>query len=456
MTRQPLVWQDLSLSRLHDHTQTHHTRYDSSGQVIGSTRRPLPDSTQHPQETGIHAPPTGFEPAIPVSERSQTHPLDRVATGIGSFLVQVSKMKILCIKTAVLLTTSVTYSRFNRTVWLSDTMYRTRDDRTDGVWGVELPLITSFEQHLIMCSPGVKHVRELEVIPTHTQEMYGRRTCRTAGFRFQSPPCISRIRDPSHIRTISRVWPSVPIILHVYPRMRYYTNYCSIQKTYYFPQQKHSYFLSRMYHSITIHEELRISGVRAAFPKLQAYTFERVTEINIPGLNAGMQQWVGRYSDSLRARRFGDRTPVDWGRFSAPVPTGPGAHPASYARSIESLPGAERPRRGIDHHHPPPPTSSAKVKGRVELYIHSPSEPSLPVLGWTFFFNSGSPGKSEGVCRRSISGRQWPVWRRWPSFHLDTNLEELKSSDIGKYGRNDSFHTKPYCHALDTWVRSNS
>ena len=29
-------------------------------------------------------PPTGFEPAIPASERPQTHALDRAATGISS------------------------------------------------------------------------------------------------------------------------------------------------------------------------------------------------------------------------------------------------------------------------------------------------------------------------------------------------------------------------------------
>jgi hypothetical protein len=45
-----------SLSRLHDHTQAHHSRYDSSGQELGPAQRPLPDSTQHSQETDIHAP----------------------------------------------------------------------------------------------------------------------------------------------------------------------------------------------------------------------------------------------------------------------------------------------------------------------------------------------------------------------------------------------------------------
>jgi hypothetical protein len=38
------------------HTTTHHSRYDSSGRVISSSQRPLPDNTQHLQQTNIHAP----------------------------------------------------------------------------------------------------------------------------------------------------------------------------------------------------------------------------------------------------------------------------------------------------------------------------------------------------------------------------------------------------------------
>jgi hypothetical protein len=79
--------------------------------------------------------------------------------------------------------------------------------------------------------------------------------------------------------------------------------------------------------------------------------------------------------------RSGDRIPVG-ARFSAPVQTGPGAHPASYTMGTGSFPGVKRPGRGVDH----PPPSSAEVEGRVELYICFPSEPSWPVLGRTLPF----------------------------------------------------------------------
>jgi len=43
----------LEVSRSHT---THHSRYDSSGQVISSSQRPLPYNTQHSQQRNIHAP----------------------------------------------------------------------------------------------------------------------------------------------------------------------------------------------------------------------------------------------------------------------------------------------------------------------------------------------------------------------------------------------------------------
>jgi len=38
------------------HTTTHHSRLDSSGRVISPSHRPLPDNSQHSQQTNIHAP----------------------------------------------------------------------------------------------------------------------------------------------------------------------------------------------------------------------------------------------------------------------------------------------------------------------------------------------------------------------------------------------------------------
>jgi len=62
---------------------------------------------------------------------------------------------------------------------------------------------------------------------------------------------------------------------------------------------------------------------------------------------------LGRYSNSLRAGRSGNRIPVG-ARFSAPVQTGPEAHPASYTMGTMSLsPGVKRPGRGVDN----PPTT---------------------------------------------------------------------------------------------------
>ena len=37
------------------HTTTYHSRYDSSGRVIGTSQRPLSDNTQHSQQTYIYA-----------------------------------------------------------------------------------------------------------------------------------------------------------------------------------------------------------------------------------------------------------------------------------------------------------------------------------------------------------------------------------------------------------------
>ena len=63
---------DVSMS----HTATHHSQKDFSGWVISSSQRPVPDNTQHSQQTRFHA-PVGFKPTISAAA-------DRAATGMGS------------------------------------------------------------------------------------------------------------------------------------------------------------------------------------------------------------------------------------------------------------------------------------------------------------------------------------------------------------------------------------
>jgi hypothetical protein len=68
------------------------------------------------------------------------------------------------------------------------------------------------------------------------------------------------------------------------------------------------------------------------------------------------------------ARRSGDGIPEGGGaRFSPPVQTGPGDHPASCTISTGTFPGVKRPRCGANH----PTTSSAPANERLGLYLYS-------------------------------------------------------------------------------------
>jgi hypothetical protein len=74
------------------------------------------------------------------------------------------------------------------------------------------------------------------------------------------------------------------------------------------------------------------------------------------------------------------RIESQWGeRFSAPVQTGPGAHPASCTMGTGSLSRG----KGAEAWRWSPTPSSAEVKERVELYLYSPSGSSWQVIGWT-------------------------------------------------------------------------
>ena len=88
-----------------------------------------------------------------------------------------------------------------------------------------------------------------------------------------------------------------------------------------------------------------------------------------PGSSVGIATGYGLDGPGIESR---------WGaRYSSPVQTGPGVHPASYTMGTGSLPGVQWPRRGVDHQLP----YSAEIKERVELYLYSTFGPSWPVLG---------------------------------------------------------------------------
>ena len=74
----------------------------------------------------------------------------------------------------------------------------------------------------------------------------------------------------------------------------------------------------------------------------------------------------GRYSDSLRAGRFGDKIPVE-ARFSVPVQPGLGVHPASYTTGTGSFPGEKWQGRGVDH----PPHLALRLKSE-QSYTSTP------------------------------------------------------------------------------------
>ena len=79
MARQRLVRQGLPISRLHDHTKTHHR---TPLNEWSARRRGLYLTAHTALTRDRHPPPTGFEPAIPESGRPYTHALDSAANGI--------------------------------------------------------------------------------------------------------------------------------------------------------------------------------------------------------------------------------------------------------------------------------------------------------------------------------------------------------------------------------------
>ena len=75
--------------------------------------------------------------------------------------------------------------------------------------------------------------------------------------------------------------------------------------------------------------------------------------------------------------RSGDRIEVG-GRFSAPVQTSPGPHPAPCTMGTEFFQEVKRQGRGADHPNP----SKRRGHERVGLYLYSTSGSQWPVIGW--------------------------------------------------------------------------
>jgi hypothetical protein len=70
---------------------------------------------------------------------------------------------------------------------------------------------------------------------------------------------------------------------------------------------------------------------------------------------------------TLQAGRSGDRIPAGE-RYSAPVQTGPGAHPASYTMGTCRFPGVKLPGCGVNN----PPHLTSRLK-KEQSYTSTPS-----------------------------------------------------------------------------------
>ena len=125
-----------------------------------------------------------------------------------------------------------------------------------------------------------------------------------------------------------------------------------------------------------LRSSIHLQTTRSHIPQnlsINACTYHNVTSLRSKNFEFGTSFYVmmGRDSSVCIATGYGlDGPGIEsrWGaRFSAPVQTGLGAHPASYTMGTGIFPREKRPGCGLDH----TPLSRAEVKERVELYLCS-------------------------------------------------------------------------------------
>jgi hypothetical protein len=116
----------------------------------------------------------------------------------------------------------------------------------------------------------------------------------------------------------------------------------------------------------------------AQFPYFLKYVYSIPLHVSSTICSSWWAEYLSRYSDWLRTARFGDRIPLV-AKFSVPVQTGPGSHPASSTMGTGSFPGVNYGRGVLLTNHP----FQCRGHGRVELNLYPPSGPHRACNGVT-------------------------------------------------------------------------
>jgi len=121
------------------------------------------------------------------------------------------------------------------------------------------------------------------------------------------------------------------------------------------------FFISFTGHHVNIKER----GLTSDRPKFQ---LQRAVSLCNPTLRIYGPGWLSRYSDSLRAGRSGNRTPVGGGEIFRTRPDWPWSPPSLLYNGYRDFPGG----KAAGTWRWPSTSSSAEVKERIELFFYTP------------------------------------------------------------------------------------